>query len=67
MSDQHYPTGWNAERVQRLIDHYESLSEDEQVAEDEAAADDSQGQAVVTVPQSLLPAIRKLLAAHKSA
>ena len=33
-----FPAGWDAERVKRLIGHYEGLSEDEQVAEDEAAA-----------------------------
>jgi len=62
-----FPAGWDAERVKRLIDYYEGLSEDEQVAEDEAAAAERQGQAVVTVPEELLPAIRRLLAAHKSA
>src|SRR5438552_17134261 len=41
---------WDAKRVKRLIGHYESLSEDEQVAEDEAAAQEKEGQAVVTVP-----------------
>jgi hypothetical protein len=37
MSKQHYPPGWNEARVQRLIDHYENMSEDELLAEDEAA------------------------------
>jgi hypothetical protein len=67
MSEPRFPAGWDAERVQRLIDYYESLSEDEQVAEDEAAAEEKKGQVVVTVPEDLLPAIRKLLATHKSA
>jgi hypothetical protein len=67
MSEPRFPPGWDAARVQRLIDHYESLSEDEQVAEDEAAAAEQKGQVVITVPEELLPAIRKLLARHKSA
>jgi hypothetical protein len=67
MSESKFPTGWDAGRVKRLIDHYESLSEDEQAAEDEAAAEEKKGQAVVTIPDELLPAIRKLLAAHKTA
>lgn len=67
MSQSPLPAGWDAARVQRLIDRYESLSEEEQVAEDEAAADEQKGQAVVTVPDELLPAIRQLLAKHKSA
>jgi hypothetical protein len=67
MKQPEFPPGWDAARVQRLIDHYESLSEVEQVAEDEAAAGDQKGQVVVTVPEELLPAIRQLLAKHKSA
>ena len=65
MSESKYPTGWDAERVKRLIDYYEGLSEDEQVAEDEAAvANERRGQTVITVPDELLPAIRHLLAQH---
>lgn len=67
MSEPRFPAGWDAARVQRLIDHYEGLSEDEMTAEDEAAAEERPGQAVVTVPDELLPAIRQLLASHKSA
>lgn len=66
MSESRFPPGWDAERVQRLIDHYEGLTEDEEVAEDEAAAGDRAGQAVITVPEELLPAIRQLLASHQS-
>jgi hypothetical protein len=66
MSESKYPSGWNAERVKRLIDQYESMSEEEQAAEDEAAVEEKQGQTVVTVPDELLPAIRQLLASHKA-
>jgi hypothetical protein len=62
MSEQHFPPGWNEERVKRLIAHYDSLPEEEQVAEDEAAVAEQTGQTVITVPESLLPAIRQLLA-----
>ena len=62
MSEQRFPPGWNEERVKRLIAHYDSLTEEEQVAEDEAAVTEHDGQTVVTVPESLLPAIRQLLA-----
>jgi hypothetical protein len=66
MSDSRFPAGWDAERVKRLIDHYEALSEDAQVAEDEAAfADDLPGQTIITVPDELLPEIRRLLAAYQ--
>jgi hypothetical protein len=67
MNESRFPAGWDAERVKRLIDHYEGLSEDEQVAEDEAAmAAERQGQAVIAVPDELLPEIRRLLAAYQA-
>jgi hypothetical protein len=66
MSKQQFPPGWDAERVKRVLAHYEGLSEEEQVAEDEEAARDQAGQAVIAVPEDLLPAIRQLLASHKS-
>jgi hypothetical protein len=62
-----YPAGWDAERVKKLIDYYEGLSEDEQVAEDEAAVAEKSVQAVITIPEELLPAVRQLLATHKRA
>ena len=66
MSEQKFPPGWDAERVQRVLAHYGGLSEDEQAAEDEGAAREQTGQAVIAVPEELLPAIRQLLATHKS-
>ena len=67
MSGSRFPTGWDAERVQRLINDYEGLSEDEQVAEDAAAiAEEREGQAVIAVPDELLPEIRRLLAAYQA-
>ena len=62
MSEQRFPPGWDADRVKRLIAHYDSLTEEEQVAEDEAAVSEVHGQTVITVPESLLPAIRQMLA-----
>jgi hypothetical protein len=67
MSESRFPAGWDAERVQRLIDYYEGLSEDEEVAEDEAGiAAERQGQAIIAVPDALLPEIRRLLAAYQA-
>ncbi len=67
MNQPKFPAGWDAERVKRLIEHDESLSEEEQVAADEAATGEQKGQVVITIPDELLPAIRQLLASHKSA
>jgi len=67
MTESKYPAGWDAERVQRLLDHYESMSDDELTAEDDAAGEDRPGHTVVTVPSELLPAIRQLLASYRRA
>lgn len=61
MNEQKFPPGWDAERVRRLLAHYDSLDEDSQVAEDEAALD-SQGQTTVVVPVEFVPAIRQMIA-----
>lgn len=37
MREKEFPTGWDEERVQRVILHYEQQSETEAIAEDEAA------------------------------
>jgi hypothetical protein len=38
MIEQQYPSGWNAERVKRLIDYYDAMTDEGMIAEDEAAA-----------------------------
>ena len=55
------PPGWNEERVQRILQHYDSLTEDEEVAEDEAAFEDST-QTVMDIPKELVPTVRALIA-----
>jgi hypothetical protein len=67
MNKQQFPPGWDEERVKRLIADYDSLTEEEQVAEDEAAVSEQSGQTVITVPEPLLPAIRQMLADANSA
>ena len=56
-----FPPGWNEERVQRILQHYDSLTEDEEVAEDEAAFEDST-QTVMDIPKELVPTVRALIA-----
>jgi hypothetical protein len=60
-----FPPGWDAERVRRVLAHYESQSE-EAVAEDEAAFE-APGQTVMEVPSDKVSAIRELIAKHKAA
>ena len=55
-----FPKGWNQARVQAVLDHYESQTEDEAVAEDEAAFR-QRNQTVMVVPKELVPAVTKLI------
>ena len=66
MKQSGFPPGWDADRVKRVLAHYESQSEEEAVAEDEAAFESS-GQTVMEVPTEIVPAIRELIAKHKAA
>jgi hypothetical protein len=61
MNQSRFPKGWDEERVKRVLDHYESQTEDEAVAEDEAAWEE-RSQTFVQVPNELIPAVRELLA-----
>jgi hypothetical protein len=65
MKTSKFPTGWNDERVRRVLEHYESQTEFEAVAEDEAAYEDS-SQTFMEVPKNLVPEVRKLIAEHSS-
>ena len=40
MTKTNFPPGWDEERVERVLYHYETQSEEEAVAEDEAAYED---------------------------
>jgi hypothetical protein len=61
MKQSKFPKGWDEERVKRVLDHYDNLTEDEAVAEDEAAWEDAT-QTFVEVPNELVPAVRELIA-----
>jgi hypothetical protein len=58
--NQQLPTGWDEQRIQRIIAHYENQSEDEAVAEDEAAFS-REGYATVQVPQGVLHEVLLLI------
>ena len=66
MSENRFPPGWDEERVRRLIEHYESQTEDEAVGEDEAAPPDG-SRTLIAVPNELVPAVRKMIAKHRKA
>ena len=56
-----YPKGWDEERVNRVLEHYEMQSEEEAVAEDEAAYEDKD-QTFMEIPNELVPAVREMIA-----
>ena len=56
-----YPPGWNEERVRRLLEHYESQTDEQALAEDEAAFESLTGTTMV-IPTQLVPAVRDLIA-----
>jgi hypothetical protein len=58
-----FPPGWDEERVQRVLAHYETQTAEEAVAEDEAAFE-KPNKAVIQVPKELVPVIRELIAKH---
>lgn len=61
-----FPPGWDQERIAKVLEHYESQTEEEALAEDEAAFE-LDGQTMMEVPTELVPAVRELLAKHKAA
>ena len=58
-----FPKDWDEDRVQHLLAHYESRTEDEAVAEDEAVLDDTT-QTLMQIPNALVPSVRALLSQH---
>lgn len=56
-----FPKGWDEGRVKRVIEHYESQSETEAIAEDEAALA-LEDQTLMEVPNDLVPLVRELIA-----
>ena len=57
MKPPEFPKGWDEKRVSGLLDHYETQSEEEAVAEDEAIRLDPE-KTVMEVPSRLVPAVR---------
>ena len=59
-----FPPGWDEARVQQVLEHCESQSEVEAVAEDEAAFESSV-ETMMSVPHELVPEVRELIARRK--
>lgn len=61
-----YLPGWDEERVRRVLEHYETQSDEEAVAEDEAAYE-ATTHTTMGVPVDLVPAVRELIARRSQA
>ena len=64
MKHSQFPPGWNEERVQKVLEHYEHQSDEEALAEDESAFE-SVTHATMEVPIGLVPVVRELIAKHR--
>ena len=61
MTTNKYPPGWSEARVRRVLDYYESQTDEEAAAEIEAAAE----RTTMEVPTALVPAVREMIARRK--
>jgi len=64
MTNQHFPPGWDEERVHRVLAHYETQTEEAAVAEGEGAFE--RGRAVIEISIELMPVIREVIAQYES-
>ena len=55
------PEGWTPDRVKRVLEHYETQSDEEAAREDEASLEAS-GETLMVVPSELVPVVRQLIA-----
>ena len=63
MNAKRYPRGWNEARVRRVLQHYESQTDEEAAAEIESGLQST----TMQVPIALVPVVRELIANRKSA
>jgi len=60
MKNQRLPRGWTQEKIRRLAEYHDNLTEDEQAAEIVAGLTEEK-QTVMVVPAELVPDIVKLI------
>jgi hypothetical protein len=59
MNQRKFPPNWDEKRVQEVLAHYESQSDEEAAAEDEAAYEDT-SHTLMEVPNDLVSKVREL-------
>ena len=65
MGKNKFPVGWNNDKVQKVISHYENQNEDEALLEDESFLNNS-SESVIQVPNDLIPVIREFIARREN-
>jgi hypothetical protein len=65
MSEKKLPQGWDETRVRRVLDHYESQTDDAAAAEDQDAFE-STTHTAMEVPVELVPEVRNLIAKRRA-
>ena len=65
MTNGNYPPGWDEARVRRVLEHYDSQTDDEAVAEDEAARE-RPNSTFIEVPNELVAVAQELIAKHEA-
>jgi len=63
MTSEKFPRGWNEARVRRVLEYYESQSDEEAAAEIEAGLEST----TMEVPRALVPTVRQLIAKRRVA
>jgi hypothetical protein len=63
MNQDRFPTGWDEEKVRRVLAHYEGQTEEDALLEDEAGIEPSE--TVMNVPHDLVPKVRELIAKRR--
>jgi len=63
MTTEKYPRGWNDARVRRVLEYYESQTDEEAAAEIAAGFEST----TMEVPVALIPVVRALIAKRKAA
>jgi hypothetical protein len=64
MSQVKFPSGWDEDRVRRVLAQYEAQTEEEALLEDEAGIEPSE--TVMNVPHDLVATVRELIAKRQS-
>ena len=65
MTSNSFPPGWDKKRVLKVLEHYESQTDEQAIAEDEAAFTDHP-ETIISVPVDLIPTVRELIGKQQS-